>query len=183
MTSSLVGSDSSYKCFSCWSYNSTTCNVSATECLGDRCMTASQYFNIGDKTFKSVYRGCANKTLCGTKGSGIVKNMKFRFYVFCCTGNLCNNQSYELPLDNLTINGVKCPTALCTGTLEECKSDKEVNCTGSMDQCMDYRAKLKNPDGTVEKYSAKGCVNSDCCRYNFGSNIGFEEIDREYLKC
>ncbi|KAM4015470.1 phospholipase A2 inhibitor and Ly6/PLAUR domain-containing protein-like [Anomaloglossus baeobatrachus] len=184
MISALVGSVFSYKCHSCYCRNSTTCNETEIECIGSQCMTACQYFNIGENnTFKTIYRGCANETLCGTKGSAMVTNMKFRFNVFCCTGHLCNNQSYELPAENVTINGVKCPSSLCMGTLEECKSDKEVNCTGSMDRCLDYRAKVINPVGVVEEYSNKGCVNSDCCLHNFGNTIGIQEIHREYLKC
>ncbi|KAM4015052.1 phospholipase A2 inhibitor 31 kDa subunit-like [Anomaloglossus baeobatrachus] len=181
--SALVGSVFSNKCHLCWSHNSTTCNVTETECLGDRCMTASQYFNADKTVFKSIYKGCANDTLCETKGSGMVEKLNFRFYAHCCTGDLCNNQTYQLHEEDLTPNGKICPTALCLDTLEECETDKKMNCTGSMDRCLEYRAKLRNPDDTVVEYSVKGCVNSDCCNYNFDSIVGFKVLHRELLKC
>ncbi|KAM4016938.1 uncharacterized protein ACNLHF_003094 [Anomaloglossus baeobatrachus] len=143
--SALVGSVFSYKCFSCFSPNSTTCNQSESECLGDRCMTASQYTFNGEVEFKSLIKACANETLCGIKGAIARENVKFRFFVHCCTGNLCNTDKYELQEEDPKPNGKKCPSAYCTNTLEDCKSDKEVNCTGSMDRCFDYRAEVINP--------------------------------------
>ncbi|XP_069598762.1 protein RoBo-1-like [Ranitomeya imitator] len=183
MISALVGSVFSYKCNSCMCPNSTKCEVSETECLGDRCMIVSQYFCFGDKLFKSFYKGCANETLCGTKGTGSVEMMKFRFHVYCCTGDLCNNQEYEIFEEDPTPNGVKCPSCFRLGTLEECKTNKEMNCTGSMNRCVEYRAKIRNVDKTEEDYSFKGCINSDSCRYNFDSYVGMEEIQRVFLKC
>ncbi|KAM4015639.1 phospholipase A2 inhibitor gamma subunit B-like isoform 1-T2 [Anomaloglossus baeobatrachus] len=183
MISALVVSVFSYNCYSCSSRNSTTCNDTETECLGDRCMTAYQYVNLYEKKVNSIYNGCANESLCGAKGSGMVEHVKFKFFAHCCTGNLCNNQTYEPPEDDLTPNGLKCPYSFCIGTLKECKSDKEINCTGSMNQCLEYRATLRNPDGTIANYSAKGCTNSDACQYNFDSKIAFQEIHRALLKC
>ncbi|KAM4015089.1 phospholipase A2 inhibitor NAI-like [Anomaloglossus baeobatrachus] len=183
MISALVVLVSCFRCYSCESRNSTKCNVSDTECLGNRCMTVCQYFYSGGKEFKSIYRGCANDTLCGIKGEEMMENVKFRFHVTCCTGELCNTAQYKLFEEDPTPNGVICPSAYCNNTLEECKSDKNINCTGSMNKCVEYRAKVRNPDGTVEKYSFKGCVNSDCCRYNFDSNIALEEKHRVLLKC
>ncbi|CAJ0947462.1 unnamed protein product [Ranitomeya imitator] len=136
----------------------------------------------GDKLFKSFYKGCANETLCGTKGTGSVEMMKFRFHVYCCTGDLCNNQEYEIFEEDPTPNGVKCPSCFRLGTLEECKTNKEMNCTGSMNRCVEYRAKIRNVDKTEEDYSFKGCINSDSCRYNFDSYVGMEEIQRVFLK-
>ncbi|KAM4016140.1 phospholipase A2 inhibitor and Ly6/PLAUR domain-containing protein-like isoform 2-T2 [Anomaloglossus baeobatrachus] len=183
MISTIDISVFSYKCNFCWSPNSTTCEQSETECLGDQCMTVSQYYNLSGKIYNSMYKGCANKTLCGTKGFTTVENVKFQFKVNCCIGDSCNNEGYELPKDDPTPNGVKCPSAYCINTLEECKGDKEMNCTGSMDRCLDYRATVRSPYGTDTNYSAKGCANSDCCNYNFDSKIGFEEIHRVLLKC
>ncbi|KAM4015893.1 phospholipase A2 inhibitor and Ly6/PLAUR domain-containing protein-like [Anomaloglossus baeobatrachus] len=181
--SALVISVFSYKCYSCCSYNSTTCNVSETECLGDRCMAAFQDFKIEGNEFKSILKGCANETMCGINGSATAKNSKFLFESHCCKGHLCNNQTYETPEDNLTTNGVTCPLSMCPGTLEDCKSEKEVNCTGSMDRCVDYRGTLKDPNGRESNYSAKGCTNSVACKYNFDSQILTEEIHRVFLKC
>ncbi|KAM4015090.1 uncharacterized protein ACNLHF_001776 isoform 1-T1 [Anomaloglossus baeobatrachus] len=183
MISALVISVSCFRCYSCESRTSTKCNVSETECLGNRCMTACQYFKVGGKEFTSTYRGCANDTLCGTKGSGIVENAKFRFHAICCTGELCNNATYEFLEEDPRPNGVICPFAFCNNTLEECKTEKTINCTGSMNKCLEYRARIGTPDGIVGNYSIKGCFNSDCCRYNFDSNIAMEEQHRVLLKC
>ncbi|KAM4015196.1 phospholipase A2 inhibitor and Ly6/PLAUR domain-containing protein-like [Anomaloglossus baeobatrachus] len=181
--SALAGSVFSYKCISCMCRNSTTCLESETECLGDRCMAASQYYHLNRKELKSFYKGCANETLCEKKGSVIVKDGEFVFGTHCCTGELCNNQVYEIPKEDPTPNGVKCPVSMCLDTLEECKTDKKINCTGSMDRCIDYRATLRIFYGKDTKYSGKGCANSDLCRYNTDSNIGIDEMHRGYLKC
>ncbi|KAM4015892.1 phospholipase A2 inhibitor and Ly6/PLAUR domain-containing protein-like [Anomaloglossus baeobatrachus] len=181
--SAIVISVFSYKCHSCWSRNSTTCDVSETECLGDRCMTVCQYFKLDGYEFKSMLKGCANETMCGMNGSATAENTKFLFESHCCNGHLCNNQTYQSPEDNLTTNGVKCPLSMCPGTLEECKSEKEVNCTGSMDRCLDYRGTARDPYGKERKYSGKGCTNSVACEYNFASQILTEETHRVLLKC
>ncbi|KAM4015895.1 phospholipase A2 inhibitor 31 kDa subunit-like [Anomaloglossus baeobatrachus] len=181
--SALVISVFSYKCYSCWSRNSTTCQESEIECLGDRCMTCSQHFKLAGYEYKSIFKGCANETLCGAHGSGMAENTKYRFSSHCCNGHLCNNQTYKTLEDNFTTNGVQCPLSMCTETLEECKSDKVVNCTGSMDRCLDYRATIRDPYGRDRNYSCKGCINSDACEYNFDSKIVAEETRRVFLKC
>ncbi|KAM4015763.1 protein RoBo-1-like [Anomaloglossus baeobatrachus] len=181
--SALVVSVISYKCYYCVSPNSTTCQESETQCLGNRCITASQYFNVGGHTFNSIYKGCANETLCGTNGSAVVGNMTFRFYPHCCIGDLCNSQGYELPEEDLKPNGLECPSAHCLGTLEECKSGMVMNCTGSMDSCLEFRGIVKHPDGTYLNYSVKGCINNATCKTDFESNIMLEVIKTVYLKC
>ncbi|KAM4015638.1 phospholipase A2 inhibitor and Ly6/PLAUR domain-containing protein-like [Anomaloglossus baeobatrachus] len=181
--SALAGSVFSYKCYSCMCRNSTKCQETVTECLGDRCMAASQYYYVNGKELKSFYKGCANETLCEKKGSGVIKNVKFFMETLCCIGELCNNQVYELPKEDPTPNGVECPFSFCLGTLEECKTDKKIKCTGSMDRCIDYRATLRIEYARDTNYSGKGCVNNDTCRYNIDSNIGLEEIHRGHLKC
>ncbi|KAM4015894.1 phospholipase A2 inhibitor and Ly6/PLAUR domain-containing protein-like [Anomaloglossus baeobatrachus] len=181
--SAFVISVFSYKCYSCWSRNSTTCEESETECLGDRCMTAFQDFKLDGNVYKSMLKGCANETMCGMNGSAMAENTKFLFVSHCCNGHLCNNQKYQPPQDNLTTNGVKCPLSMCTETLEECKSDKEVNCTGSMDRCLEYRATVRDPYGRDRNYSCKGCTDSVACKYNFDSKIVAEEVHRVLFKC
>ncbi|KAM4016929.1 uncharacterized protein ACNLHF_003085 [Anomaloglossus baeobatrachus] len=181
--SALVGSVFSCKCYSCQSKNSTKCAVTVTNCLSNRCMTASQFFNIDKNMFHSFYKGCANETLCETKGSLVAENRKYRFNAQCCTGHLCNRHRYKLPKKSFIPNGVKCPSAVCIGTLKECKSVRKIACTGSMTRCAHFRAILKNPYGQVQKLSFKGCTDNNTCKYNFDSHIGFEVLKREYLKC
>ncbi|XP_075184697.1 urokinase plasminogen activator surface receptor-like, partial [Anomaloglossus baeobatrachus] len=162
----------SHKCYYVFSPNSTTSEESEIECIGDRCMTACQYaYNHGDN-FKSLFKNCANESVCGTKGSLAVENIIFRFFVLCCNGSLCNIGKYELPVEDPTPNGKKCPSAYCTGNLEECKSDKEMNCTGSMDRCFEVRTEGKYPGEPTKNYSIKGCANSDGCKYNFDTALG-----------
>ncbi|CAJ0947465.1 unnamed protein product [Ranitomeya imitator] len=141
----FLGEVFSYKCYSGFSRNSTTCDESETECLGDRCMTVCQYSYNNGRMFKSIMKGCANETMCGANGSATVEHIKYRFHINCCTGNLCNSDGYKLPSEDPTPNGVKCPTAYCTGNLQECKSEKEMNCTGSMDQCFEFRSDVIDP--------------------------------------
>ncbi|KAM4016426.1 uncharacterized protein ACNLHF_002756 [Anomaloglossus baeobatrachus] len=184
MISALGSSVFSYKCYSCLATNSTKCNETQQfECLGDRCMTCSQLFYNGEKMFKSFYKGCANESLCGAEGSDLMENVKYRFYTTCCTGELCNTDKYNLPKEDPTPNGKTCPSAYCKDTLEECKTEKVMNCTGSMDRCYDYRGKLRNPDDSVDNYSVKGCTNNVTCKYNFDSAIAMTEIHRESLIC
>ncbi|KAM4014683.1 uncharacterized protein ACNLHF_001473 isoform 2-T3 [Anomaloglossus baeobatrachus] len=134
LISTFVLSVFSSKCYSGFSRNSTTCNVSEIECLGDRCMTASQY-------------------------------------------------TYNISAEDPTPNGLKCPTAYCTGNLQECKKDKEMNCTGSMNRCFEFRGDVTDPGDTEGKFSVKGCSNADCCKFNFDSAIGVSEIKKEFVNC
>ncbi|KAM4015056.1 phospholipase A2 inhibitor and Ly6/PLAUR domain-containing protein-like isoform 2-T2 [Anomaloglossus baeobatrachus] len=115
------------------------------------------------KLQKEMYKSCANETLCGTKGAMVVGNSTLRFYASCCDGEFCNNKGYELLPENQTQNGVTCPSYLCFNTLDECKTDKMMNCTGSMNKCIEYRGSMVNPDGTFTNYSGKGCINDDAC--------------------
>ncbi|KAM4016497.1 phospholipase A2 inhibitor 31 kDa subunit-like [Anomaloglossus baeobatrachus] len=173
----------SYKCLSGVSHNSTTCNVSEAECLGDRCMTVCQYFYVDGIYFKSIYKSCANETICGLKGSGFHETVIFRFYVSCCSGHLCNTDEYYLPKDDPTPNGKFCPSAYCNDTVEECKSPHIVECTGAMDTCFDYRTEAIVFDGTSRNYSVKGCINAAACKLNFGDCIAITEKKRSLLTC
>ncbi|XP_075185166.1 phospholipase A2 inhibitor NAI-like [Anomaloglossus baeobatrachus] len=183
MISAFAVSVVSSKCYSCFSPNTTTCNETEVECLGDQCMTASQFINRDGDVFKSILKSCANETLCGTKGSVAVENSMFRFLANCCIGNLCNTDGYELLADDPTPNGVKCPSALCIGKIEECTSDKMMNCTGSMNKCFEFRGKAMDPSMAWKNYSSKGCINDDACKFNFDSAIGISEGQRQEFTC
>ncbi|KAM4014906.1 phospholipase A2 inhibitor NAI-like [Anomaloglossus baeobatrachus] len=182
MISAFVVSVFSYKCYSCFSLNSTTCNESQIECLGDRCMTASQFYDREGDVFKSIFKSCANETLCGTNGSAASENVMFRFHANCCTGNLCNTDRYKILADP-TPNGIKCKSAFCTGKIEECTSDKMMNCTGSMNKCFTFRGKTMDPDLVWNNVSAKGCINDDACKFSFDSAIGVSEGQRQEFIC
>ncbi|KAM4014680.1 uncharacterized protein ACNLHF_001471 [Anomaloglossus baeobatrachus] len=181
--SALAGSVLSYKYYSGFSRNSTKCNVSETECLGDRCMTACQYTNNNGIIYKSILKSCANETLCGAKGSALMDKAKYRFYINCCTGNLCNIDGYQLPKEDPTPNGAKCPTAYCAGSWQECKKDKEMNCTGSMDRCFEFRADVTDPGEKEGKFSVKGCINLDSCKFNFDCAVGVSELKKKFVDC
>ncbi|KAM4016503.1 phospholipase A2 inhibitor and Ly6/PLAUR domain-containing protein-like isoform 2-T2 [Anomaloglossus baeobatrachus] len=147
--STLAISVFSYRCYSCSSTNSTECKASDTECLGHDCMTAFQHVNLDGKKYISMYKGCANETLCGALESLKVGNTTFEFLAHCCTGDLCNEEGYKLPPEDQTPNGVQCPSAFCTHSLKECQTNNIMNCTGSMVRCMDYRATVRNPGGQI----------------------------------
>ncbi|KAM4015538.1 uncharacterized protein ACNLHF_002195 [Anomaloglossus baeobatrachus] len=183
MISAFVISVFSSKCYSGFSRNSTTCNVSETECLGDRCMTASQYSYNNGIVYKSILKSCANDTMCGAKGSMLVENGKFRFFMNCCIGKLCNTDGYQLPPEDPAPNGLECPTAYCTGNLQECKKEKKMNCTGSMNQCFEFRGDVTDPGDTEGNFSVKGCISSDSCKFNFDSAIGVSEIKKKFVNC
>ncbi|XP_069802891.1 phospholipase A2 inhibitor and Ly6/PLAUR domain-containing protein-like [Dendropsophus ebraccatus] len=179
----LLGSAFPHQCISCVAENSTVCQESEMECIGSRCMTASQHYKNGDKEFMSIYKGCDNETLCGVSGSVTEDpDVKIRACAACCSGDFCNNENFQRPEEDSTPNGVKCPSAYCAGTTDECESDKEIDCTGSEKQCYDYRGKVMNPDGNVGDYSSKGCINAPGCEHNFACLIKVKEIERK-LKC
>ncbi|KAM4016421.1 uncharacterized protein ACNLHF_002752 isoform 2-T3 [Anomaloglossus baeobatrachus] len=180
----LVYSVFSYQCYSSFCRNSTTCDENVTECLGDRCMTACQYADLNGSHYRSIMKGCANETVCGANGLGASEGkFKFQFHANCCSGNSCNTDVYYLPADDPKPNGVKCPSAYCTGTLEECESDEEMDCTGSMDRCFEYRQRIINEGGEDEKYSIKGCANSDGYNYNYDNDIAVVVEEKKYGKC
>ncbi|KAM4016933.1 uncharacterized protein ACNLHF_003089 [Anomaloglossus baeobatrachus] len=116
----------SYKCYSGFLSNSTTCKESEIECLGDRCMTCSQYVDR------------------------------------------------VIPEDP-TPNGLKCSSVFCIGTFEECNSTEEMNCTGSMNRCFQYRGQVQYPGDTWKNVSAMGCINCIACRYNIKNIIAVPE--------
>ncbi|KAM4016143.1 uncharacterized protein ACNLHF_002594 isoform 2-T2 [Anomaloglossus baeobatrachus] len=133
--------------------------------------------------YKSILKSCANETLCGAKGSALMEKAKYRFYMNCCTGNLCNTDGYGFPTEDPTPNGAKCPTGYCTGSLLECKKDKEMNCTGSMDQCFEYRGDAIDPGHRERTFSVKGCINTDSCKFNFDCAIGVSEVKKKFVNC
>ncbi|KAM4016738.1 uncharacterized protein ACNLHF_002928 isoform 3-T3 [Anomaloglossus baeobatrachus] len=94
-TIDILGCVFSDKCYSCVSSNSTTCNQTEIECLGSRCMTASQYFILNGTLSESMFKGCANETMCKDNGMGKVKNTKYEFVSKCCSGTLCNKEKFE----------------------------------------------------------------------------------------
>ncbi|KAM4016265.1 phospholipase A2 inhibitor and Ly6/PLAUR domain-containing protein-like [Anomaloglossus baeobatrachus] len=156
---------------------------SMTECLGDQCMTACQYAHLGEDHYTSIMKGCANATLCGANGLGKAEKFKFKFYVNCCSGNLCNTDGYYLPKEDPTPNGVTCPSAYCNDTMEECEADEEMECTGSMVHCFDYREHVINEGGKDKKYSMKGCINPDSCKFSFDTDVGVVVKEKRYAKC
>ncbi|KAM4016934.1 uncharacterized protein ACNLHF_003090 [Anomaloglossus baeobatrachus] len=175
MISALLSSAFSYKCYSGFSGNSTTCKESEIECLGNRCMTTCQYLDRKEDVFKSILKSCANESLCGTNGSVAIGHIIFRFYAKCCTGHLCNIDGYELPVEDPTPNGLKCPSHFCTGPIEECNTTKVMNCTGSMNKCFQFRGQVLYPAATWKNVSGKGCANYIACKYNFRNVIGVSE--------
>ncbi|KAM4016945.1 uncharacterized protein ACNLHF_003101 isoform 2-T2 [Anomaloglossus baeobatrachus] len=183
MISALVGSVFSYTCIYCFSPKSTTCNETETECLGDQCMTASQYMYDDKREYWSIMKGCANETLCGARSLVRSGKVKFHFYVHCCNGDVCNTDEYEVPPEDPNPNGVKCQDAYCAGSLEDCKTNKTMNCTGSMDRCMDYREHVTDPNGRDVTLSFKGCANSKACIINFDNDIGVNVIKKKHSHC
>ncbi|XP_056400087.1 phospholipase A2 inhibitor 31 kDa subunit-like [Hyla sarda] len=180
----LLGSAFPLKCISCLSKTSTECEgESEIECPGN-CMTGSQHFHNGDVDVKSLYKGCANESLCGLFGSLTQENdVTIRVNAVCCSGDKCNDDEFFLPKEDTEPNGLSCPNAYCKGTNEECESDQEIECKGSETQCVEYRGRVKNPDDSEDDYSAKGCINPDGCKFNFGILIAVEELERILLDC
>ncbi|KAM4016947.1 uncharacterized protein ACNLHF_003102 [Anomaloglossus baeobatrachus] len=183
LISALVGSAVSSKCYYGFSPNSTTCNVSEIECLGDRCMTASQYSYNNGRVFNSIMKGCANETMCGAVGSASVGLLEYRFHMNCCNWSLCNTDGYNLPAEDPTPNNATCPSAYCVGNMDECKSDEVMNCIGSMDRCFEFRTDAKDPGGREFKLSLKGCINAVACKFNFDCAIGVAELKQKLVKC
>ncbi|KAM4015058.1 uncharacterized protein ACNLHF_001744 isoform 2-T2 [Anomaloglossus baeobatrachus] len=117
--------------------------------------------------FRSVIKGCANESVCGANGAAASEG-KFNFHI---------------PAEDSTPNGVKCPTAYCIDTVEECNSTKEMDCTGSMNHCYDYREQVIDPGARNKNYSMKGCINSDACKNNLDNNVAVDVLVKKYAKC
>ncbi|XP_075134200.1 phospholipase A2 inhibitor gamma subunit B-like [Leptodactylus fuscus] len=182
MFSALVCSVFSILCFSCASFNSTTCNTTKVECMGDTCMSCYQKFQVGNNTMLSMLKGCSTD-VCNNTGMATQDEMNYRFTANCCKGPLCNNDTFALPKENLTRNNKECPSCFLNGTTKECVTTKMMNCTGSQDQCFNYKVELKTPDGTMSNYSIKGCSNTYACEVNVRRNIGINETKRIDISC
>ncbi|XP_066428743.1 phospholipase A2 inhibitor and Ly6/PLAUR domain-containing protein-like [Eleutherodactylus coqui] len=182
---SLLGSAFSYKCLSCSPLNSTVCAAKSIDCPTDQCMTASQNSTYGGKTFSGVSKGCANDNMCGEYGSvSQDPHVKVRAIATCCNGKNCNTDPFHIPNDNLTLNGVRCPSAYCENTTKECKKGlKIVECRGSETCCFDYRGRIQDPQKIQKDYSVKGCNNPMACECNFNCLLQMKEIKREFLEC
>ncbi|XP_066428742.1 phospholipase A2 inhibitor and Ly6/PLAUR domain-containing protein-like [Eleutherodactylus coqui] len=179
----LLGSAFSHRCYECMTANSKTCNPIETECIGSRCMTVSQYFQDDKHIFHSMYKGCANETMCGKQGMVTGKQLKFMGLIKCCNGDLCNNDEFQTPAENNTKNGLKCPFAYCKGSTEDCTPVEWKSCTGIENTCFEYRGEMSIPDESVGSYSLRGCSNPISCVCNFNVAIGINEIRRVALKC
>ncbi|XP_066462619.1 phospholipase A2 inhibitor and Ly6/PLAUR domain-containing protein-like [Eleutherodactylus coqui] len=183
---SLLGSAFSDTCLECLAINSTVCEGTEVECLGNAgCMTASQIYKHGDKNYKSLYRSCANTTFCGNFASMTQDpNVTIRTYVSCCEGDNCNTNPFYIPTENSTLNGLKCPSAYCEDTTGPCDGDlKMMECRGSETQCINYGGHVQDPNKYQNDYSVQSCINPLGCRLNFKCLIAVEEIKNVRLEC
>ncbi|XP_071969221.1 protein RoBo-1-like [Engystomops pustulosus] len=184
--SALVVSVFSFRCYSYSTKNSTTCNkdkMEVVDCLGEKCVKACQYFYNGITVFESVFYGCAIDGLCETNGQSSGENLRYRFLATCCDTELCNDDECKLPKDDLTPNGLQCPTCYNSNSTEKCVSTKKMNCTGTEGECFEYRGSMKMPDESVQLYSVQGCSNNVTCNFNFDKHIKINELFRDELTC
>ncbi|KAM4016049.1 uncharacterized protein ACNLHF_002545 isoform 1-T3 [Anomaloglossus baeobatrachus] len=179
----LVSSVFSYKCYSAFCYNATKCDLSEIESHGYPCRTTSQYDEFYGMIGRAILKGFTPEAACGIIGLAASLKYKIHFRVKCCFEDYCNTDGFCLPKEDTRPNGVKCPVAHCTGTLEECKTDQEMACTGSMNQCFEYREHLTNRGQRDGKYSMKGCANSVMCNLSFHNNFEPEVLKKRYGNC
>nr|UVZ00879.1 sodefrin precursor-like factor beta 4 [Eurycea tynerensis] len=73
-----------------------------------------------------------------------------------------DNSPLEVPPLNNTLNGYKCPDCFSDkSSTEECKSDKEIECTGREMECFEYRGIVQRTEKEIIHISLKGCVTTD----------------------
>nr|UVZ00875.1 sodefrin precursor-like factor beta 2 [Eurycea tynerensis] len=110
--------------------------------------------------FKSCYTPETPEVLCSVADHTVI-NSRILIRVTAACG--MNNDPFQVPPQNQTLNGYKCPDCFEEGTLDECISDEVKACTGTQTACFDIRAIGHRPGQANKLYSFKGCTTAVCC--------------------
>lgn len=135
----FMGTGQALKCIQCSSYSDTNCNGEVTDCpsSSDACATTliqnrgfrwTSYFQI---------KSCVPMSECFNNGRVTGLYEQSMFNTSCCFNNSCNDYIPDLPILNLTLNGLLCP-AYVAKDLEPCKFLNVSACTGDQTRCVRY---------------------------------------------
>ncbi|KAG8550000.1 hypothetical protein GDO81_029831 [Engystomops pustulosus] len=180
----ISGADSDITCFQCLEKNSNDCEGKSVECPDStECYVKSEYYHAMDASYNTVEKGCNTGSPCDV--SPYISNFfnkEIRMNVQCCRENNCNIGGFYIPPEPTEHYGRTCTSCYEDG-LEECVSDRKVQCLLEEDKCMKFIGTLRDPGGNVINRTFWGCASPLACEYKFGALIGLEEIDTKCLEC
>ncbi|XP_056399590.1 uncharacterized protein LOC130294130 isoform X2 [Hyla sarda] len=172
----------SLKCTSCLNPNGETCSsAESIECEdASGCVTVAGFTRFNSTKYPFIYKGCPIDIKCGEWLCVTSGELDFQSYINCCKGENCNPE-YFMPFDDVAENCVTCPYCYEENNVDGCKSETEVKCRGNDTLCVEYRGKIRKPDGSQPGTSFKSCANTLGFN-NFSAFYGVQEIDRKVFR-
>ncbi|XP_056397821.1 phospholipase A2 inhibitor NAI-like [Hyla sarda] len=178
----LVISAESLTCKSCSNPNGETCSSEESiECEdASGCVTVAGFTRFNSTKYPFIHKGCPIDIKCGTWLCVTSGELDFQSYVSCCEGENCNPE-YFIPFDDSTENCVTCPYCYEEDNLDGCKSETQERCRGDNNLCVEYRGRIRKPDGSEPHVSFKSCANTVAFN-KFSLVFGLQEIDTNVFR-
>ncbi|XP_078511643.1 phospholipase A2 inhibitor gamma subunit B-like [Lissotriton helveticus] len=154
-------------CEKCISHDSTSCHGPIKGCKkgSNTCYQGFENNTLGDNIRLTAVKGCHNPQemppiLCKAPEHMFTNSyLIYRFVAECGKGM---GELKVTPL-NLIPNGKKCPDCFKVDTLEECKTDKLIECRGPETDCFNYQGTAERPGSGLMSYSFQGCSTPGLC--------------------
>ncbi|XP_072282448.1 phospholipase A2 inhibitor and Ly6/PLAUR domain-containing protein-like [Pyxicephalus adspersus] len=159
----LMGRGQALRCWQCSSYNDTNCNGKITECPASLGACATTLIRNRGLRWTSYFqiKSCVNMSECFSHGrvTGLYEEKSFN--TSCCFSDNCNTYVPALPVVNLTLNGLLCPSYVAT-RMEPCDFKNVSACTGDQDRCVRYSSTTTIGSSKSSLFFG-GCASESVC--------------------
>ncbi|XP_078511642.1 phospholipase A2 inhibitor gamma subunit B-like [Lissotriton helveticus] len=157
----------SLSCGTCLGHGSPLCQGSIETCdkVDDTCMQGYENNTLDADTRLTAVKACHNPQetppfVCKASDHYFRStNFTVRFVAECGQ----EMGEFKVPPMNLTSNGKKCPDCFKEDTIEECKTDKLIECVGLQTDCLHFRGKAQRPGSDMTSYYLQGCATPNLC--------------------